>query len=97
MTYILRLLILFTFSLLGGLFFSLSVNFLIMGGLISAESVNENFGQTLIEKAVYVWIGAVALGLIGVFMEYKALRLTLIACPLLLPAIFALVYTLSSQ
>ena len=97
MTYMLRLLILFSLSLLGGLVFSLSINFLIMGGLISADSVNEDFGQTLIEKAVYVWIGAVALGLIGVFMEYKTTRIALFACPLILPSLFALIYTLSSQ
>ncbi|MCI5059804.1 MAG: hypothetical protein MRY79_01895 [Alphaproteobacteria bacterium] len=88
-----RLIILVTLSLLGGLLYAFSVNLMIMGGMLSSDTIANNFGRELTEKTVLVWLGAIVLGFISVFIQADW-RKTLLFCPLLLPSLFALIYVI---
>ncbi len=89
-----KIIILITLSLLGGLLYSFSANILIITNLLPAETVSSNFGYEMTSKAVFVWIVSVILGVISLFIE-KKWRYFLLLCPLILPSLFALLYSLS--
>lgn len=89
-----RIFVLAIISLLGGLLYSLSVNVLIMTHVFPTEEVGNNFGYEMTSKAVLVWFAAIIIGFVSVFIEQKW-RYLLLACPLLAPSIFALIYSLS--
>lgn len=89
-----RMIVLLTLSLLGGLAYAFCANLLIMLNAIPTEEATNNFGYIMTQRAVFVWIGAVVLGLISVFIE-KKWRYVLLLCPLIAPSLFALLYTLS--
>ena len=88
-----RLILLITLSLLGGLLYALNVNFMILGGMLSVDSIGNNFGQILTQKTVLVWLGAILLGFIGIFTRSEWRKILMIL-PLLLPSLFAFVYVL---
>ncbi len=90
----LKIIILITLSLLGGLAYALTTNFLILANIVPFESVGENFGYEMTSKAVFVWIIAVILGITSLFIKQKW-RYVLLLCPLVAPSIFALLFSLS--
>lgn len=89
-----RLIILVTLSLLGGLAYAFSANLLIMANAIPTDEITNNFGYTMTQRAVFVWIVAVLLGIISIFIQQKW-RYILLLCPLVAPSLFALLYTVS--
>lgn len=94
MKYFFRFLILFAFALIGGLLFSITVNILIMINAVPQENISAAFGYEMTNRAVIVWIVSVFIGILSIFMESKW-RIALLFLPLLLPSLYAAIYTLS--
>lgn len=88
-----RLLLLIVFSGLGFILVPLMVNLLIYFNLIDSDAVPADFLQIILSKSTYVWMGAVAVGIIGLFIEQKW-RIALMLCPLIIPSLFAFLYPL---
>ena len=91
-----KIIVLITLSLLGGLVYSLTANIFVMANMIPADTASNNFGYEMTQKAVFVWMGAIALGVVSLFIK-KKWRYILLFCPLIAPSLFAFLYTLSSQ
>lgn len=89
-----RLLILVILALLGGLVFSFTVNILIMAKTIPTENLSGAFGHEMTQRAVFVWMGSFALGLIGLFMQSKW-RFAFFVLPLIAPSLYAVLYGMS--
>ena len=96
MQMLLKILILITISLLGGLTFSIAVNIMIMTNIVDADTVQGGFGYLMTSKAVFIWILSVILGIISLFIKQKW-RYFLLFSPLYAPIIFALLYALSQR
>lgn len=96
MQILLKILILITISLLGGLVFALAVNVMIMTNIVDADSVQGGFGYLMTSKAVFIWIVSVVLGIVSLFIKQKW-RYFLLFSPLYAPILFALLYTLSQR
>lgn len=75
---------------LAGLFFYALVFQLLIGfGLIAADVEGEGYGRVLTERAMLVWVGAIALALAGLFIRVNW-RWTLLLAPAYGPALYAL-------
>jgi len=94
MTYLFRFLTLVVISLLGGVIIPFLFHIMIKLNLLNAQSAPDGFATLLIQNAVYVWLGAVLLGLISIFIHQKW-RIILLLCPLILPSIFTIFYILT--
>ena len=82
MQILLRIIVLLTIALLGGLCFSLAVNVIVMMGIVDVDNVKGGFGYEMTSKAVMVWIGSVMLGIISLFLQQKW-RYVLLLSPLI--------------
>jgi len=89
-----RLLVLMILALCGGLIFSLTVNVMIMAGLIPTESLSNEFGYEMTNRAVLVWIVATAIAVISLFTDAKW-RYALLALPVVAPSLYSILYALS--
>jgi len=89
-----RLLILVILSLCGGLLYSLTVNILIMADKVPTEQLSNAFGYEMTNRAVFVWMVAVLLGFISVFIDTKW-RYGLLALPVIAPSLYSVLYALS--
>ncbi len=94
MDYVLKFIVLISLTLLGGLLFALTINLLIMSQAIPSESLNADFGREITHKAIYVWLGSIILGIVSIFIKQKW-RYVLLISPLILPSLFAFIYSLS--
>ena len=94
MTIFLRILVLISSCLLGITLYALTVNLLVLGNIIPENATDTNFGQVLTNKATFVWLGAAVIALCSLFVQIKALRIVMLLAPLLIPSIFAVIYTL---
>jgi len=94
MNIFLRILILISSCLLGITLYALTVNLLVFGGVVPENAEDINFGEILTQKATFVWLGAVVIGLCSLFIKIKGLRIAMLLAPLLIPSIFAVIYTL---
>ncbi len=94
MTLFLRILILISSSLLGITLYALTFNLLQFGNLMPSDAADTYFGEVLTNKATFVWLGAVVIGLCSLFVQKKGLRIAMLIAPLLIPSIFAVIYTL---
>jgi hypothetical protein len=92
----LRIIILITLSLLGGLIFSFAVNLMVITGIVNVDNVRSGFGYEMTEKAVFVWIASVIIGIISIFMKSRW-RCLLLLCPLFAPSVFAFLYAFSTS
>ncbi len=90
----LKIVILITLSLLGGIFYALTANFLIMGNMIPTDSASGNFGYDMTSKTVFIWLVSVMLGIVSLFIKQKW-RYILLLCPLLAPSAFAFLFALN--
>lgn len=91
-----KITVLITLSLLGGLFYSITANILVLTDLIPVEDVSTSFGYEMTKKTVIVWSVCVGLGIISLFIKQKW-RYILLLCPLIIPSVFAVLYSLSQQ
>lgn len=94
MTYLFRFLTLVVLSLIGGLIVPVLFHLMIKFGLLNPDTAPEGFGNIMLEKATYVWMASVVIGLVGVFIKQEW-RIALLLCPLTLPALFAVIYTIA--
>ena len=96
MDWIIKILSLIVFALIGGVLFSVTTNILIMSGLIDVESVTSNFGQQMTQKAVMVWGVSVIAGAGSLFIKSKW-RYLVTLMPLYMPTLFVIVYTIAQR
>ena len=94
MQMLLKIIILITIALLGGLLFSVAVNVMVMTNIVNVDNVKGTFGYEMTSKAVLIWGGSVVLGIISLFIKEKW-RYILLLSPIYAPIIFALLYALS--
>ncbi len=92
--HIFRILVLLVIAAAGFISVAFTINLLIYFGILNVENAPNNFLQTMALKATYVWMGAMVLGVISLFIRQKW-RITLLLCPLILPALFTIVYTIT--
>ena len=89
-----RLVILLVAALAGGLLFAFGINFMIMGNIIPAEKLNNEFGQLITQRAVYVWVATVAIGIASALIN-KPWHKYVLLLPLLGPTLFAMIFAMS--
>lgn len=94
MQILLRIIVLVTVSLIGGLLYPVIVNIMILANVLPVDSVQESFGQEMTQKTVVVWMVSVLIGIGYIFLKSK-LRFLFLASPLLMPSLFAMLYMLS--
>ena len=88
-----KILILGIVSLLGWLMLPLMINILILLEIIQAEAMEQNFVTEMTQKAVFIWLVGIVLGIVSLFIKQKW-RYILLACPLIGPSLFAIIYSL---
>ena len=96
MDWLIKILSLIIFSLLGGIFFSVTVNVLIATGVIGSVETSASFGSDMTQKAVMVWLMCVIAGFGSLFIKQKW-RYVITLAPLYLPSIFTIVYALNAS
>lgn len=72
----------------------LTINLMIWSGLLNSETVPPNFLNNLITQTSYVWVGSILAGIVSLFIKEKW-RIALLICPLILPALFTVIYTIT--
>ena len=91
MTYLFRVLSLVVVALIGWLLIPILFHLMIKIGLINAELAPEGFANTMVQKTIFVWLGSMVLGIISIFIQQNW-RVILLLCPIILPAIFSVLY-----
>ena len=94
MNYLYRILSLVIVSLIGWLLIPILFHLMIKFGLINAELAPEGFANAMMGKTVLVWLGSIALGIASIFIQAKW-RIGLLLCPIVFPALFAVLYTIT--
>lgn len=77
----------------GILLYAVTANLLILMGLMPEALNGQGFGYALTAQTVYVAMGAVVVGIAGIFIRQKW-RNALYLAPLYAPSVFAIVFTL---
>ncbi len=90
--HIFRILLLIVLAAAGFIMVPITVHLLILSGLLDSETAPQGFLTEMITKSTYVWIGAVIAGIVSLFIN-QGWRLYLLLCPLILPALFTIIYT----
>lgn len=93
MNWLIKILSLIIFALLGGIVFALTANILIATGAMQNVSAPESFGAVMTFKATIVWMVCVLVGIGSLFIKQKW-RYVLTLAPLYMPSLFAVIYTL---
>ena len=93
--WIIKFLSLVIFSLLGGLLVPMVVSLVIFSGVIDSESVSTGFGQTMMQKTVFIWLACIVVGFGSLFIKNKW-RYVLTLSPLYMPSLFVIIYSLSA-
>lgn len=93
MDWLIKILSLIIFALLGGILFALVTNILIATGAMQNVISYETFGPDMAFKATIVWMVSVVVGFISLFIKQKW-RYALTLAPLYMPSLFAVIYTL---
>lgn len=93
MNYLYRILSLVIISLIGWLLIPILFHLMIKFGLINAELAPEGFANAMMEKTVLAWLGSIALAIASIFIQAKW-RTALLLCPIILPSIFSVIYTI---
>ena len=86
-----KILVLLLVIAAGYMLVPLFVNLMIKFDLIDAASLTPELGADLVQKSVFVWMGAIILGIISLFIQ-QSWRIVLLLSPLVLPTLFLLVY-----
>lgn len=73
---------------------SVTVNLLIYFEGLNSETVPQGFLEEMVTKASIVWMGACIAGVISLFIK-QSWRITLLLCPLILPSLFIIIFTLT--
>lgn len=94
--YIFKILLLIIIAAAGLLLVPLTINLMIWADILNSESVSPEFLQTTLQKSVFVWLGAVLIGITSLFIT-QSWRIALLLCPLLLPSLFMLIYTITQS
>ena len=94
MAYLYKILVLVVLSALGFLSVPLVINLMIWANLIDSAAVPSGFLENVLGKSTYVWLGAVLVGIVSLFIQQKW-RIALVLCPLVVPPIFTLIYAIS--
>lgn len=93
MIYIYRFLLLIVCALLAGPLYALTINMMIAFDVFQTGEVNFTMGEAMTRKSVFIWMGSLIIGAVGIFV--KAKNFYFFAVPLIAPSLFALIYTLS--
>ncbi len=93
MNMLFRILSLLVISAAGFLAVPFVINLMIWGNLIDTATVASDFLQIVIQKAIFVWIGAAVLGVISLFIK-QSWSMALLFAPLFLPIIYTIGYAL---
>lgn len=96
MNWVIKILLLIIFSLLGGILFSITTNILIATNIINIDNISNSFGSEMTNKAVIIWIICVIAGFGSLFIKQKW-RYIITLAPLYLPSIFTIVYSVISK
>ncbi len=80
----------------GGYLYAITFHGLQAFGLMPAEGAEQAYGTILTSKASFVWMGSVALAFISIFIK-ESWRYVFYASPLLAPALFAVIFTLTQR
>lgn len=94
MNILLRLLWVIIIAGLGGIFYAIVANALVVSGILSGDNIATSFGYQMTQKAVLLWLACVPLAVWAVFMQTK-LRYILLLSPLYAPSLFAILYALT--
>jgi hypothetical protein len=93
MQWLIKILSLIIFALLGGIFFAVTANILIATGAMQNVTSPEAFGTAMTFKAAIVWMVSLVIGAGSLFIKQKW-RYALTLLPLYMPSLFAIFYTL---
>lgn len=93
--WIIKLLSLVIFTLLGGIFVPVITNLVILSGGVDSSSLPENFGAIMMHKTVFVWLACILIGFASLFIKSKW-RYVLTLSPLYMPSLFVIMYSLSA-
>lgn len=88
-----RVLVFFLVIGIGGLAYALSVNLLMMSGLLQTDQVAASFGTEMTRKAVFIWIVCTGAAVWASFMQ-RRWRYILLLSPIYAPSGFAILYVL---
>lgn len=94
MNFIYRFLLLFVLALLAGPLYAITINALIAFEVFQVTENSPNLGAEITRKSVFVWMGSLVVGLIGLFSSQK-ISYFLYSIPLLAPSAFAILYAAS--
>lgn len=94
-----KILVLLLLIATGFILVPLIINLMIWADFINTKTVPNGYLSNMIEKSSIVWIGGIILGIVSMFFNQngkyqKKLCATLLFCPLALPSIFIVIYTL---
>jgi len=92
MTYLFRALSLIIVALIGWLLIPILFHLMMKIGMINAELAPEGFANNMMQNTIFVWLGSMVLGIISIFIQQNW-RIILLLCPIILPAIFSILYT----
>lgn len=96
MDWIIKILGFIVIALIGFSLVPLMANLLTLLNVIDVETIPEGFGNAMITRATYIWLGSVVLAFFSLFIAAKW-RYALKLAPLYAPTIFIIIYALSQK
>ena len=91
-----KILVLILISVAGLLILPFMPHLLIILNVIDTQNIAPNYLEDSFTKTSFVWMGSVLIGMISLFIQQKW-RIILLLCPLAIPAIFFIAYTIMQQ
>lgn len=90
--FLLRFAGLILFTIMGGLLVALTLNVLIMIGVMPDAEGTDGFGKVLMRQTAFVYMASIVAGFAGIFVR-DSWRWVLYLSPLYAPAVFTAIYT----
>lgn len=96
MDWIIKILGFIVIALIGFSLVPLMANLLTLLNIIDVEKIPDGFGNAMITRATYIWLGSVGLAIFSLFIVAKW-RYILKLAPLYAPTIFIIIYAFSQN